>query len=104
MSLRGLPWVAILAVPLAAQAAERFEPEDGKTILIVGQERGEIARYWREVGPAGGHMLYGSLPALDGIRGPARGSGCSDGGWMDFGDWHGATRTRWHRSGSTWSA
>jgi hypothetical protein len=32
-------------------------------------------------------MLYSSLPALDGIRGPARGSGCSDSGWMDFGDW-----------------
>ena len=87
MSLRTASWVAFLALPLAAHAGGRFEPEDGKTLLIVGQERGEIARYWREVGPAGGYMLYTSLPALDGLRGPARGSGCSDSGWMDFGDW-----------------
>jgi hypothetical protein len=85
--MRRTLWTAILALPLAASGAERFEPEDGKTVLIVGQERSEIARYWREVGPAGGYMLYGSLPALDGIRGPARGRGCSDSGWMDFGDW-----------------
>ncbi len=78
---------AILALPPAAPGAERFEPPEGKTLLIVGQERGEIARYWSEVGPAGGYMLYGSLPALDGVREPARGNGCADSGWMDFGDW-----------------
>jgi endo-1,3-beta-xylanase len=87
MSLRGAGWAIFVALPLAVHAGERLEPEDGKTLLIVGQERGEIARYWKEVGPAGGYMLYGSLPALDGIRAPARGSGCSDSGWMDFGDW-----------------
>lgn len=35
---------AILVLPLAAHGAERFEPPDGKTLLVVGQERGEIAR------------------------------------------------------------
>ncbi len=63
MSLRRAWWATLVAVPLAAHAGERLEPEDGKTLLIVGQERGEIARYWKEVGPAGGYMLYSSLPA-----------------------------------------
>jgi hypothetical protein len=87
LSPRWTVCAAVLVLPLAAHGAERFEPADGKTLLIVGQERAEIARYWSDVGPAGGYMLYGSLPALDGIREPARGSGCSDSGWMDFGDW-----------------
>jgi len=85
--MRATLCAAILALPPAAPGAERFEPPEGKTLLIVGQERGEIARYWSEVGPAGGYMLYGSLPALDGVREPARGNGCADSGWMDFGDW-----------------
>ena len=85
--LKGALCSAILALPLAAYGGERFEPQDGKTILIVGQERTEIARYWSEVGPAGGYMLYGSLATLGGLRGPERGRGCSDSGWMDFGDW-----------------
>jgi len=85
--LKGTLCSAILALPLGAYGGERLEPADGKAILIVGQERTEIARYWSEVGPAGGYMLYGELPGLGGIRRPERGSGCSDSGWMDFGDW-----------------
>ena len=102
--MRATLCAAILALPPAAPGAERFEPPEGKTLLIVGQERGEIARYWSEVGPAGGYMLYGSLPALDGVREPARGNGCADSGWMDFGDWVRNYPTRWRRSGSTWPA
>ncbi len=70
-----------------AQAAAKFEPPDGQTILMVGQERGEIADYWREVGPAGGYMLYTSMASLSGMDSDSRGSGCADSGVMSFPDW-----------------
>jgi hypothetical protein len=79
--------LGLCSVALAAQAGARFEPPDGRTILIVGQERGEIADYWKQVGPAGGYMLYTNIATLTGLDGATRGRGCSDSGWMDFGDW-----------------
>lgn len=89
--LRTLAFASLLAslamsTPLA-HAAAKFEPADGKTLLIVGQEKHEIADYWRSVGPAGGYMLYTSLASLSGMDGDSRGSGCSDSGVMSFPDW-----------------
>ncbi len=87
--LRVLPCALAVLTSMAAAPtlAAKFEPADGQTILIVGQERGEIADYWREVGPAGGYMLYTSLSSLSGMDSDSRGSGCSDSGVMSFPDW-----------------
>ena len=64
-----------------------FEPEDGKTILIVGQEKTEIKKYWDEVGPAGGYMLYTNISTLEGLDKPHKGRGCSNSGVMSLPDW-----------------
>ncbi|WP_341676537.1 glycosyl hydrolase [Niveibacterium sp. SC-1] len=87
--LRNLFATAVLGLGVSIPAAARapLEPADGRTLLIVGQEKHEIARYWKEVGPAGGYMLYSSLATLSGLDGPIKGSGCSDSGTMDFQDW-----------------
>lgn len=64
-----------------------FEPEDGKTLLIVGQEKNAIADYWKSVGSAGGYMLYTNLSSLDGMESKHQGRGCSDSGEMSYQDW-----------------
>ncbi len=78
---------AMPAMPASASAPVHLPMPAGRTLLIVGQERGEIADYWKAVGPAGGYMLYTSLETLSNMDHASKGSGCGDSGWMSFPDW-----------------
>jgi Glycosyl hydrolase family 26 len=65
----------------------KFEPPDGKTILIIGQTTREIDDYAREAGTGapGGYMIYTSMDDLSGLTGPFEGVGCEDAGEVDLG-------------------
>jgi len=85
--LCALLWTALCVGTASATAAGRFEPPDGKTLLIVGQEAGEIGRYWKQVGPAAGYMLYANLDTLSALREPWQGHLCADSGLHSLQDW-----------------
>jgi hypothetical protein len=65
----------------------KFEPPDGKTILLIGQTLHEINEYARKAGTGdpGGYMIYTSMDDLSGLTGPFEGVGCEDAGEVDFG-------------------
>ncbi len=77
----------ILSCIALASSKALFEPADGKTLLFIGQEKGEIASYWEQVGPAAGYMLYTNLSSLEGMDSAHQGKGCSDSGVMSYEDW-----------------
>ncbi|MEO8073369.1 MAG: glycosyl hydrolase [Acidobacteriota bacterium] len=71
----------------AAPALTKFEPPDGKTIVIIGQARDEIALYRESVSAPGGLMMYSSFTYLEGLTQTHRATGCDDGGTQDLQDW-----------------
>jgi hypothetical protein len=72
------------AVGVHARRASKFEPPVGKTILFIGQAKGEIDDYSvREGGPPG-YMVYTSLRSLEGLSEPFTGSGCQEAGAQDL--------------------
>jgi hypothetical protein len=65
--------------------ASTFEPPVGKTILFIGQTKGEIEDYAHAgVGDPPGYMLYTNLERLEGLSEPFLGSGCMDAGVQDL--------------------
>ncbi len=83
---------AIIAVMVSAMAhtafaLAKFEPPDGKTMVIIGQDRDEINFYREAVSAPGGYMMYSSFTYLEGLTQTHRATGCSDGGTQDLQDW-----------------
>jgi hypothetical protein len=64
----------------------KFEPPDGRTILVIGQTNREISDYSREAGTGdpGGYMTYTAMEDLRGLKGPYEGVGCVDAGEVDL--------------------
>jgi hypothetical protein len=64
----------------------KFEPPEGKTILVIGQATPEIYDYSREAGTGdpGGYMTYTSIDDLNGLTRPYEGTQCDDAGKVDF--------------------
>lgn len=86
--------IAVLSIAiiltLAAQTAfavAKFEPPDGKTLIIIGQDRDEIALYRESVNAPAGYMMYSSFTFLEGLTQTHRATGCDDGGTQDLQDW-----------------
>ena len=73
----------------AFRAYARFEPDDGRTLLIVGQDKGEMDEYAALDGVAdpAGFMMYTNITTLEGMTAGYRGVGGNDGGEMDFRYW-----------------
>lgn len=80
-------FIAILGAQQSVLALNKFEPPDGKTIVIIGQDRDEIALYREAVSAPGGLMMYSSFTWLEGLTQTHRASGCDDGGTQDLQDW-----------------
>lgn len=66
--------------------SSKFEPPDGKTILVIGQTTREINDYAREAGTGdpGGYMTYTAMEDLRGLTGPYEGARCEDAGEVDL--------------------
>jgi hypothetical protein len=64
----------------------KFEPPEGKTILVIGQTISEINNYALEAGTGdpGGYMTYTSIDDLNGLKKPYEGTECDDAGIVDF--------------------
>ena len=71
-----------------AQYQNKFVPEDGKTMLFIGQDDDETAAYIESTGitPAG-MMLYTNLGNLSSMASSYQGKGNNQAGRMDFQDW-----------------
>jgi hypothetical protein len=54
----------------AADKLGKFEPPDGKILLIVGQDQPALDAYLKDVGKAGGFMFYTSVQRLEGVSRP----------------------------------
>lgn len=68
------------------QHRSKFEPPAGKTILFIGQTKGEIEDYSVHAGAGDppGYMFYTSLDSLQGVSEPFLGSGCQEAGVQDL--------------------
>jgi hypothetical protein len=69
-----------------AHRSSKFEPPIGKTILFIGQTKGEIEDYSVHAGAGSppGYMVYTSLDSLHGLSEPFLGSGCQEAGVQDL--------------------
>ncbi len=85
----GLCVVWVLLIFTLPVFAAKFEPPDGKTIVVIGQEKDEIALYKNAMGgqSASGYMLYTSVSGMQGLTQAWRGTGCGDSGTHDLQDW-----------------
>ena len=62
-------FLSIIPMSFAQSPLQKFEPPDGKTLMIIGQDNATIERYISESGctlPAG-FMLYTSIQEMDGL-------------------------------------
>jgi hypothetical protein len=64
----------------------KFEPAKGKTILFIGQTKGEIEDYaiHAGLGAPPGYMVYTGLEKLEGLSEPYVGKGCAEAGVQDL--------------------
>jgi hypothetical protein len=70
--LVAFPFALIGAGAASAAVRAKFEPPDGRILLIVGQDVETINRYVEGTGlPPGGVMSYTSVQRLDGLDAPA---------------------------------
>jgi hypothetical protein len=69
-----------------SRTRQKLEPEDGKTLLLVGQDTGEIESYASAFGVPAGVMLYSNVWDGLGVLQPSDFGGY---GWSDLSHWRG---------------